>query len=237
MTIMNLSDIISLIQLWKNQKGYSMTKFNSVLFDLDGTLTDSQPGIIDCAGYAFSTLGYPVPDTEELRTFIGPPLSLSFARYGMNQDIVEKAITAFRARYADTGKFKNEVYPGIEDLLHKLKDAGYHLFVATSKPEPLAKEILAHFHLDSYFDEIAGASLDRSRESKQAVIAYLLNKKEVRNPVMVGDTDFDVTGAAKHNIPCIAVTWGYGNIESMTKAGAYGIVSSMDELFQLIHQD
>lgn len=214
-----------------------MTKYNSVLFDLDGTLTDSAPGIIDCAAYAFSSLGYEIPGIQELRTFIGPPLSSSFARYGMDSDTVEKAITAFRKRYADSGKFRNDVYPGIEELLNKLRNKGYHLFVATSKPEPLAREILAHFHLDTFFDEIAGASLDRSRESKEAVIAYLLGKKEIGNAIMIGDTDYDVIGAKKHGIPCITVSWGYGNKKSMLEAGACGYAEDMDMLFSLIDQD
>lgn len=214
-----------------------MTKYNSVLFDLDGTLTDSAPGIIDCATYAFSSLGYEIPDIQKLRTFIGPPLSSSFARFGMDADTVEKAITAFRKRYADSGKFRNEVYPGIEALLTRLKEKGYHLFVATSKPEPLAREILAHFHLDPYFDEIAGASLDRSRESKEAVIAYLLNKKDIGSAVMIGDTDYDVLGAKRHGIPCIVVSWGYGNKKSMLEAGACGYAEDMDTLFHLIDQD
>lgn len=214
-----------------------MTKYNSVLFDLDGTLTDSAPGIIDCATYAFSSLGYKIPDIHDLRTFIGPPLSSSFARFGMDPDTVEKAISAFRSRYTVSGKFENDVYPGIEELLIKLKDKGYHLFVATSKPELTAREILAHFHLDIYFDEIAGASLDHNRESKEAVIAYLLSKKDIGASVMVGDTDYDVIGAKKHGIPCIAVSWGYGNKKSMLAEGACGFAEDMDMLFHLITQD
>lgn len=214
-----------------------MTKYNSVLFDLDGTLTDSAPGIIDCATYAFSSLGYEIPDLQELRTFIGQPLSSSFARFGMDPETVEIAITAFRKRYADSGKFRNDVYPGIEELLSRLKEKGYRLFVATSKPEPLAREILTHFYLDTYFDEIAGASLDRSRESKEAVIAYLLSKKDIGSSVMIGDTDYDVIGARKHGIPCIAVSWGYGYKKSMLEHGACGYAEDMDMLFHLIDQD
>ena len=101
----------------------------------------------------------------------------------------------------------------------------------------MAREILAHFHLDTYFDEIAGASLDRSRESKEAVIAYLLSKKDIGSSVMIGDTDYDVIGARKHGIPCIAVSWGYGYKKSMLEHGACGYAEDMDMLFHLIDQD
>lgn len=214
-----------------------MRKYDTVLFDLDGTLTDSGPGITRCVAVAFEQLGYEVPEYEQLRTFVGPPLVSSFSSFGMDHDTVEKAIEIFRANYAAGGKFENRVYDGIPQLLNRLRDQGMHLYVATSKPEPLAREVLAHFGLDGYFDEICGASTDHSRETKEAVISYLLEKVHAENAVMVGDTDYDVIGAHHHGIPCIGVSWGFGNKKSMQEAGAIAIASDMDSLYQLLTEE
>ena len=213
-----------------------MEKYQAVLFDLDGTLTDSGVGIIKSAANAFVQMGMEPPCQQELNLFVGPPLASSFARYGLNPEQVDEAIRLFRMRYTTIGKFENIPYPGITELLEKLKAEGLRLFVATSKPENVAIEVLQHFNMDMYFEKICGASLDHSRESKEAVLQYLLSECHIEHPVMVGDTQFDVIGALQHDIPCIGVSWGYGNEKSMKDAGAIAIVSTMDELYQMITQ-
>lgn len=213
-----------------------MNKYDSVLFDLDGTLTDSGPGITKSARHAFTVLGMPVPPQEELNLFVGPPLASSFRKYGLNEEEADHAVRIFRERYTTVGKFENEPYEGIYDLLEKLKNEGIRLYVATSKPEVTAKEVLDHFDLAKYFDEICGASGDHSRETKEAVILYLKEKCHIGNAVMVGDTEFDVIGAKKHGIPCIGVSWGYGSEKSMREAGAAAIASDMDSLYTLLVQ-
>ena len=207
----------------------------SILFDLDGTLTDSGEGIMNCAALALERFGIPIPPRDALRVFIGPPLHDTFRQLGVPEDQVDEAIRIYRSRYVPIGKFENTPYPGIRELLEQLRAQGHRLFVATSKPEDMSVEILEHFDLAHFFDRICGASLDRSRSSKDAVIAYLLQQHGTEEPmVMVGDTVFDILGAAAHGIPAVGVAWGYGSVEEMKKAGAAAIAATMDELLSIL---
>lgn len=207
----------------------------TVLFDLDGTLTDSGEGIINCAILALEHFGLPIPPREAMRVFVGPPLHESFIKHGVPADKAEEAIRIYRSRYIPIGKFENTPYPGIRELLETLKTEGYKLYVATSKPEKMSVEILEHFDLAKYFDRICGASMDTSRSSKEAVIEYLIQQNgKSDNMVMVGDTKFDVIGAKTHGIPTIGVSWGYGEVADMIDAGAAAIAHSMTELLQLL---
>ena len=207
----------------------------SVLFDLDGTLTDSGEGITRCAQLALSHFGIEIPDRNRLRVFVGPPLRESFPRFGVPEDQVEEAISIFRGRYLTVGKFENAVYPGIPQLLQKLRDRGCHLYVATSKPEDTAVEILEKFGLAQYFDLICGAVWDGSRDAKEAVIAYLLEQIGTeQEAVMIGDTAYDVIGAKAHGIPTIGVSWGYGEDQDMLEAGAVALARDTKELLQMI---
>ncbi len=207
----------------------------AVLFDLDGTLTDSGEGIINCAVYALEHFGLPVPSREEMRVFVGPPLHETFMKFGVAPEQAEEAVRVYRQRYIPIGKFENTPYPGIRELLESLKTAGYKLYVATSKPETTSVEILEHFDLAKYFDRICGASMDLSRNSKEAVIAYLLEENgKGRDMVMVGDTKFDVIGAKAHGIPCIGVSWGYGEVADMETAGAVAIAHTTQELLEML---
>lgn len=208
----------------------------TILFDLDGTITDSGEGIINCALYALEHFHLPLPDREAMRVFVGPPLHETFVKFGVPEDKADEAVAIYRKRYIPTGMFENRPYPGVEELLISLKNLGHKLLIATSKPEWMAVDILKHFELDKYFDSICGATMDTSRTSKDAVIGYLLeNNGTAENMIMVGDTEFDVLGAAKHNIPCIGVSWGYGSPEQMISAGAAAIANSMQELFEYLN--
>lgn len=210
----------------------------TILFDLDGTLTDSGMGIMNCAELALRHFGLPVPEREEMRTFVGPPLDHTFIKFGVPADRVSEAIDVYRSRYIPIGKFENDPYPGIEDLLKTLKAQGHRLYVATSKPEEMSVDILEHFSLAHYFDRICGASMDRSRMEKADVIRYLLDLVgDTGNAIMVGDTAFDVRGAKVHGIPTIGVAWGYGKVEDMQKAGAIAIAETMEELLELLTKD
>ena len=209
----------------------------AILFDLDGTLTDSGEGIINCATLALEHFGLPVPDRQAMRIFVGPPLRDTLMEFGVKEADVEEAMRVFRSRYVTEGIFENKPYPGIPELLGKLKEQGHKLYVATSKPENMALTVLNHFHISQFFDIIAGATMDKSRDSKAAVIAYLLEQTgDVAQAVMVGDTAFDVIGAAAHGIPTIGVAWGYGKVEDMEKAGAAAIAQNPDELFDLLQK-
>ncbi len=213
-----------------------MLRYQTIIFDLDGTLTDSGEGIINSAQYAFEQLGLPVPDRRALRRIVGPPLALSFPLFGVPEAQVEEAIRFYRDHYNNRGgKYQNCVYPGIEEMLRELKQAGYHLCVATSKPESLALEIIKGFSLLPYFEYVTGASWDHSRESKGDVLKYLLSSTgQADRRVMVGDTHYDVIGAHEQNLPCIGVTWGYGLKEDMLQAGAEAIFDSPAELLSYL---
>lgn len=211
-----------------------MTK-KAIFFDLDGTLTDSGEGIINCATLALNHYGIPVPSREEMRVFVGPPLDQTFVRFGVPQEKAQEAIEIFRSRYNTVGKFENFPYPGIRQMLEKLQSDGYRLFVATSKPEILANEVLAHFDLARYFEMVCGATLDSSRIHKADVITYLLQQAgDVENILMVGDTAYDVIGAAAHKIPCVGVSWGYGLVKDMVEAGACAIADTPEQLLRIL---
>ena len=209
----------------------------TIIFDLDGTLTDSGEGIINCSILGLEHFGLPIPDRQTLRVFVGPPLHKTFVRFGVPDDQADKAVEVYRSRYNTIGKYENKPYPGIYQLLETLKSHGHTLLVATSKPESLSIDIMDKFELSGYFDHICGASLDRSRTCKEDVIAYLLKEYGNRNNmIMVGDTHYDVTGAAFHGIPAIGVSWGYGTVEDMEKAGAIAIAHTMEELLALLEK-
>ena len=212
-----------------------MTRYQNILFDLDGTLVDSGEGILKCAALALETLQKPMPTPEEMRTFVGPPLIDSFMRFGCTAEEAEEAVKIYRSRYTVTGKYEGFVYPGIEALLQQLKADGCRLFVATSKPETTAIDVLTKFGLAPYFERIIGATFDRSRSTKSEVIAYLLETVgDVSHALMVGDTAFDVVGATAHHLPTAAVTWGYGDVQEMTDAGAACIVDTPEALYRFI---
>ena len=207
----------------------------SILFDLDGTLTDSGEGILNSAAYALEQLNVPVPSREEMRVFVGPPLHETFVKFGVPRELAEEAVRLYRVRYIPIGKYENHPYPGIRELLETLQSRGHRLYVATSKPEGMSVDILEHFDLAKYFTRICGASMDASRTAKDAVIAYLLEETgEAGNMVMVGDTEFDVLGAKAHGIPCIGVSWGYGETAAMEAAGAAAIAHDTEELLALL---
>lgn len=206
-----------------------------ILFDLDGTLTDSGEGIINCAVFALEHFGLSVPSREALRSIVGPPLFDTFRRFGVPEARLDEAVAVFRSRYNPIGIFENHPYPGIRELLEALKRDGHKLCVATSKPEEMANRVLNHFDLASYFDIVCGADMAETRSSKDAVIAYLLEQNgRADNMVMVGDTKFDVLGAAAHGIPTIGVAWGYGEVDEMKAAGAAAIAGTPAELLEIL---
>lgn len=206
-----------------------------ILFDLDGTITDSGEGIINCCELALRHYGLTVPSREEMRVFVGPPLHETFQKFGVPAEECDNAVKVFRSRYTTVGIFENSPYPGIRELLEALTANGNRLFIATSKPEEMANRVLEHFDLKKYFELVCGATMDRSRVEKSDVIAYLLSYiGSTDNTVMVGDTAFDVTGAASHNIPTIGVAWGYGKVADMLAAGACAIAQTPEDLLELL---
>jgi phosphoglycolate phosphatase len=209
-----------------------------VLFDLDGTLTDSAPGITASLARMFEALGLPIPTPAELVEYVGPPLLDSLqSMAGFDEAGARAALTVYRADYAAHGAFDSAVFPGIRGLLQRLHAAGIPLAVATSKPETQAARILEHFGLAQYFDVIAGATDDESRSAKADVVAEALRRLTERgvaldHTVMVGDRQYDVEGAGEHGLPTILVEWGYGS--PAEAAGAIAVVHSADQLSALL---
>ena len=210
-----------------------------ILFDLDGTLTDAAPGIINCIAYALDDMGIEHPDAATMRTFLGPPLAVTFAEhFAMNEDQIRQAIDKYRERYHDVGLFENEVYDGIPELLTQLSSSGVLLAVATSKPTYSATRIREHFGLSNYFAFIGGAELDGSRDSKALVIKHVLDVTGT-NPAtqkvrMVGDRRHDVEGARAHNIDTIGVLWGYGDSAELNNAGVIALATNPEQLGELL---
>lgn len=207
----------------------------AILFDLDGTLTDSGEGIINCVSLTLEHYGIPLPQRDDMRVFVGPPLHKTFCEFGIPQEELDNAVVYYRKFYNITGKYENYPYPGIIELLKRLNNEGHKLYVATSKPEAISIDILNKFQMSQYFEKIIGSLADGKRDAKADVIAYVLqfvgNADEV---IMVGDTVYDVEGANVHSIPTIAVSWGFGELEDMIRAGAKAVAHSMDELYQLL---
>lgn len=203
-----------------------------VLFDLDGTLTDPKDGITRAIQYAQQKLGAHVDTMEDLLSFIGPPLAVSFRECGYDDEKVEQAITYYREYFTAQGMFENEVYAGIEQLLQQLKKQHITLAIATSKPEVFAKKIVAYFQLADYFEVVVGSELDGTRTLKADVIAEVLARLQVAPSecVMIGDRKHDMIGAAAHHMACVGVTYGYGSAEELQAAGAQHICDSVAAL-------
>lgn len=212
--------------------------YQYVLFDLDGTLTDPALGITNSVIYALNKFGITVEDRRSLYKFIGPPLTESFERYyGFSSVQSELAVKYYREYFGAAGLYENAVYDGAEQLLQALKSRNKRVVLATSKPEVYAKEILRHFGLDKYFDFVAGATMDSTRNKKADVIRYALDCCGITDPstaVMVGDREHDVLGAAQAGLDSIGVLLGYGGREELTAAGATHIVENLSEILELV---
>lgn len=211
-----------------------------ILFDLDGTLTDSGPGIVEAVTYALEKMGVEPMDTERIRrTFIGPPLSVSFSeQYGFTEEETRRAIAYFREDYNEKGIYHNTPYPGIPELLEKLNRAGKTLAVATSKPIRLAERVLEYFHLRQYFQVVCGGSMDETRNRKDAMIEdaiAALRLTDLSEAMMVGDRDLDVLGAHKNGLRCIGILYGgYGTREELEAAEADWIAADPAEVGRIL---
>lgn len=212
--------------------------YNTVLFDLDGTLTDPGIGITNSVAYALEKWGIEVPDHTELYKFIGPPLVDSFMKYySFSEPKAERAVEYYREYFKSKGIFENELYNGIKELLQTLKEDGKTVVLATSKPEVFAKQILEYFDIDKYFDFAAGATLDSTRNKKGDVIAHALencNIQDLSTVLMVGDREQDINGAKQNGIDSLGVLFGYGNLEELQTAGATYIAETVNDILKFI---
>ncbi len=208
--------------------------YDIFFFDLDGTLTDSSLGITNSVIYALRKFGIEETDRKKLYSFIGPPLTVSFEKFcGFSKEQTAKAVEYYREYYRDRGIYENRVYDGMEEVLKELKNRGMSLVVATSKPEPFARQIIDHFHLARYFDYVAGMELNGGRGTKEEVIRYGLaacNITDKSRVLMVGDREHDVIGAKAAGIDCLGVLYGFGTREELIKAGADYLAETVEEI-------
>jgi len=217
-----------------NEEGTILAEYKIILFDLDGTLSDPKEGITKSVQYALGKMGIVEPDIDRLAAFIGPPLHVSFSEvYGFEEKESKRAIDFFRERFKEKGMFENVLYPNIPLLLTALKESGYVLVVATSKPTIFAEQIIKYFELEEYFQLIVGSNLDGTRSSKTEIIQYILDKYADFPPsefVMIGDRKHDIIGAKNTGIDSIGVTYGYGTLEEIRDSEPTYIVTGVKQL-------
>ena len=208
-----------------------------LLFDLDGTLTDSGEGIINSVIYALNSYGIHTEDRKSLESFIGPPLADSFMKYyGFDEFQAKEAVSRYREYFSVKGLFENRVYPGIPQMLQTLREKGFVLMVATSKPEEYTSRILEHFDLTKYFDFLGGATMDGTRAKKADVIRYVLETTGLINNLeqvtMIGDRRDDILGARANGIRSIGVLYGFGTREELETAGADKIAETVENIIE-----
>lgn len=211
--------------------------FATLLLDLDGTLTDSAPGITASVRHAIGGMGLALPEGLDLRVFVGPPLHASFMKYlSLDDEGATRAVGFYREYYREKGIFDNSVYPGVAESLAELKRRGKTILLATSKPQNYAGEILAHFSLAGFFDAVHGTAMDASKSTKADVIRAALAGLTAKTPegdararcLMVGDRKEDIVGARECGIASCGALWGYGSREEL--AGANYVISGIKEL-------
>lgn len=212
--------------------------YKYLLFDLDGTLTNPGLGITNSVMYALKKFDIHVEDRTELYKFIGPPLRDSFETfYGFSTEKSELAVQYYREYYKEQGLYENEVYDGIPELLIQLKEQGKALIVATSKPEAFSVEILKHFKLYDYFDFVAGATMDTTRNTKADIIKYAMescNISEKSSAIMIGDREHDIIGAKENGLDSIGVLFGYGSLDELQKTGATYIAEKPMDILEYV---
>ena len=215
-----------------------MKSYSTILFDLDGTISDSSQGIINSIIYALEKYDVNDYDMPLLRKFLGPPLHESFEKFmGFDKEKSLQAVKLYREYFSSKGLFENEIYGGVSDLLQNLKENGKALIVATSKPQPFTDRIMEHFDLAKYFDFIAGSNMDTTRSKKAEVIEYALsecNIKDKSKVVMIGDRAEDMIGAQTVGVDSLGVEYGYGTFDELKNAGATYIVKTVGELKDLL---
>ena len=209
--------------------------YKAILFDLDGTLTDSGEGITKSVQYALGKLGHPVEDRTQLNCFVGPPLLQQFMDFaGLDEETARQAVVIFRERYIPIGLYENALYPGIKEVLESLKAQGYVLAVASSKLEESVFKVLAYFEIAEVFDVVVGSAHGGKSAEKVFVVEEALKRLGFSDrrdeAVLVGDTHYDVLGAHEAGLDCLAVTYGYGDPEKVAAAKPLAIINTPQEI-------
>lgn len=218
--------------------GDGMCKVKTVLFDLDGTLTDSGPGIIKAVGYAFEKAGLPVLSDEERSYYVGPPLREAFIeKLGVSNERAVELVALFREYYVPYGVYDNSLYDGVAQMLEALHKRGFRLIICSSKPQHLAEKVTQHFDIFKYFEHIAAAELSGKYTEKNAIITRLSETYDLTGAYMVGDRCFDVEAAKHIGIKSVGVTWGYGSRAELEEANADYIADSTEQLVKILEEN
>lgn len=224
-----------------NQK-LNIDDFSCLFWDLDGTLTESGPGIKNCVKYALESFGIHETDEKKLDLFIGPPLIESFSTlYGFSEEKSRAAMAKYRERFGTTGIFENSVYDGIIETLNALKAQGKRLFVATGKPEIYMFRILDHYGLSQFIEFAGGSDLEETRSEKAQIIDFVIKQNRLETELkegkilMIGDRKHDIIGAHKNGMKCCGVLWGYGSLKEMEEFGADYVIETPDQLLKPCH--
>lgn len=205
----------------------------NILFDLDGTIINSEEGIIKCIRYVLDFWGMEQPPQKELLCFIGPPLKEQFQKkFGFDTEKALQSVTKYRERFDREGVFECELYSGIQELVMQLHQKGYRLAVASSKPQAACVRIIEYFHLEPYFDGIFGSTLDGKISTKKQVLENLFETMDIHreDTILIGDTKYDVIGAKEAGISCIGVTYGFGTKEELQEYGAIEVLTTPEEV-------
>ncbi len=211
-------------------------KYKNIFFDLDGTLTDSKPGIVRSVQYALRCFGIDEPDLDKLTPFVGPPLAHSFMEfYGFTEEEAKEAVECYREYYAENGLYENQLYEGITMLLNSLKEKGYRIILASSKPRIFVKRVLSYFRILRYFDIVDGSELDGKNTDKAQLIAHMMEKWDLNasESVMIGDRKYDIQGAQANSMDSIAVGYGYGSVDELSLANPTFFCGTVEELAKL----
>lgn len=215
-----------------------MREYDIIIFDLDGTLSNSGEGITKSVQYALEKMGIKEDDLDNLRHFVGPPMKEEMMlSYNFTDGQAAEAVAFYRERYIPIGIYETSLYDGVIELLRALKENDKIIAIATSKPQKMAEEVLEYLKIDCYFDFVMGADMIGGKQSKEDVLNALLDMLPIKDKakmLMVGDTKFDVIGANALNIDCIGVSYGYGDIKEMLEYGAIAVVDKALELLDFI---
>lgn len=214
-----------------------MTKY--VLFDLDGTLNDPYEGITSCIKYALESVGIDENDSQKLRSYIGPPLRNTFALYGFDEKKCEELVKKYREKFLVTGIHQNIPYEGSREMLESLHEHGCKIALASCKPERACRIILEETGVLKYFDEVCGATEDKTLDTKPAIIGVALKRlgvaeKELEHVFMVGDRDMDMIGAHENKVHAVGALYGYGGKEELTGSGAEYLIEKPLELLDIV---
>jgi phosphoglycolate phosphatase len=212
-------------------------KYDTVLFDLDGTLTDPYLGIANSIKYALDKFNISDANDDKLKLCIGPPLDKSFMEYyGFNAADAKRAVAYFREYYSVKGMYENKIYDGIENMLKTLADKNINCIVATSKLEKYAAAVLKYFNIDVYFRDLTGSNQEGTLSEKKDIIKHILDKHkpEKEKTVMVGDRKYDIIGAKSNGIDSIWVLYGYGTREELEEIKPTKYCKRVEELVKLL---